>query len=92
VRAYALACGSDGAFNVCSARSTSVAELVALVAEQARIPVRHEVDPALLRDHDARDMCGSHARLTAATGWEPEIPLARTVRDTLDWWRGQLSG
>lgn len=91
VRAYALAAGLDGAFNVCSGRSASVAELVALLAEHARIPIRHEVDPALLRAHDARDMRGSHARLTEATGWEPEIPLDRTVRDTLDWWRGRLA-
>jgi GDP-4-dehydro-6-deoxy-D-mannose reductase len=89
VRAYVLASALDGAFNVCSGRSTSVAELVAIVSEHALIPVRHEVDPALLRAHDARDMCGSHARLTAATGWEPEIPLDRTVRDTLDWWRAR---
>jgi len=91
VRAYELASALDGAFNVCSGHSTSVAELVAMVAEHARIPVRHEVDPALLRDHDARDMCGSHERLTAATGWAPAIPLDQTVRDTLDWWRGQLT-
>lgn len=91
VRAYVLAGGLDGAFNVCSGSSTSVAELVELVADHARIPIRHEVDPALLRAHDARDMCGSHARLTEATGWEPEIPLDRTVADTLDWWRGQLT-
>jgi len=90
VRAYVLASSLDGAFNVCSGSSTSVAELVAMVAEHARIPVHHEVDPALLRDHDARDMRGSHERLTAATGWEPEIPLDQTVRDTLDWWRGQV--
>jgi GDP-4-dehydro-6-deoxy-D-mannose reductase len=93
VRAYALAVGLDGgAFNVCSGRSTSVEELVAMVSAHARIPVRHEVDPDRLRAHDARDMCGSHARLTAATGWRPEIALDRTVGDTLDWWRGRLSG
>lgn len=92
VRAYALASALDGgAFNVCSGRSTSVAELVELVAEHARIPVRHEVDPARLRSHDARDMCGSPARLAAATGWKPEIPLDRTVGDTLDWWRERLA-
>lgn len=93
VRAYALAASLDGgAFNVCSGRSASVAELVAMVAGHARIPIAHEVDPARLRDHDARDMCGSPARLHEATGWQPEIPLDRTVRDTLDWWRGRLSG
>ena len=88
VRAYALAAGLDGgAFNVCSGRSTSVEELVAMVAGHARIAVRHEIDPDRLRAHDARDMCGSHERLTAATGWRPEIPLDRTIADTLDWWR-----
>lgn len=92
VRAYALAAKLDGGpFNVCSGRSASVAELVELVAGHARIPIRHEVDPARLRAHDARDMCGSHDRLTAATGWAPEIQLDRTVRDTLDWWRMRLT-
>jgi GDP-4-dehydro-6-deoxy-D-mannose reductase len=91
VRAYALAAKLEGgAFNVCSGRSASVAELVELVARHARIPVHHEVDPARLRAHDARDLCGSHERLTAATGWNPQIPLEQMVRDTLDWWRGQL--
>jgi GDP-4-dehydro-6-deoxy-D-mannose reductase len=91
VRAYTLAAKLDGGvFNVCSGRSASVAELVELVAGHARIPVHHEVDPARLRDHDARDMCGSHDRLTDATGWKPEIPLEQTMRDTLDWWREQL--
>ncbi len=92
VRAYALAAKLDGgAFNVCSGRSASVAELVELVAQHARIPVHHEVDPARLRANDARDMCGSHDRLTAATGWQPEIALEQTVRDTLDWWRQRLA-
>jgi GDP-4-dehydro-6-deoxy-D-mannose reductase len=92
VRAYELASRLDGgAFNVCSGRSASVAELVELVAAHARIPVAHEIDPARLRSNDARDMCGSPARLTAATGWQPEIPLDDTVRDTLEWWRKRLS-
>jgi GDP-4-dehydro-6-deoxy-D-mannose reductase len=92
VRAYRAAAALDGgAFNACSGRSTSVAELVEMVSTHARIPVRHEVDPARLRAHDARTMRGSHDRLTEATGWRPEIPLDQTVRDTLDWWRTRLS-
>jgi nucleoside-diphosphate-sugar epimerase len=33
---------------------------------------------------------GSFERLRAATGWEPEIPLHDTLRDTVAWWREQL--
>lgn len=91
VRAYALAAAlPSGAYNVCSGRATTVRELIDAIAAHARIPVRHEVDPARLRAHDARTMHGSHERLTAATGWRPEIPLEQTVRDTLDWWRDRL--
>jgi GDP-4-dehydro-6-deoxy-D-mannose reductase len=92
VRAYALAAELDGGtFNVCSGRSASVRDLVEVIRGHARIPVKHEIDPARLRANDARDLRGSHDRLTEATGWQPEIPLEQTVADTLDWWRAQLA-
>jgi GDP-4-dehydro-6-deoxy-D-mannose reductase len=46
-----------------------------------------EVDPALVRAHEVMELRGSYERLRAATGWEPAIPLAQTVQDTLTWWR-----
>ena len=33
---------------------------------------------------------GSHEKLTAATGWEPEIPIEQTLADLLDDWRTRL--
>lgn len=87
-RAYLLATEIGcGAFNVCRGSATSVAELVEMVSAQARLPVRHEVDPSRLRAHDAPLLFGSRERLTTACGWRPEIPLERTVADTLEWWR-----
>jgi GDP-4-dehydro-6-deoxy-D-mannose reductase len=49
-----------------------------------------ETDPALLRPVDVPVLRGDHARLTKATGWEPEIPLDRTLADLLDDWRSRL--
>ena len=34
-------------------------------------------------------LVGSHALLTAETGWTPRIPLEQTVDDLLAWWRSQ---
>ena len=34
---------------------------------------------------------GSHEKLTEATGWQPEIALRTTLRDTLDWWRERVA-
>jgi len=85
-RAYRLlaASGKPGVFNVCSGRSTSTSEVVALMAEAlAPVEVRHEVDPSLVRPHETMDIFGDRTRIEALTGWRPEIPLARTVSDAL---------
>jgi GDP-4-dehydro-6-deoxy-D-mannose reductase len=92
VRAYSLATDiGPGAFNVCRGQATSIAELIEMASAGAELEVRHEVDPARLRDRDAPVLFGSHERLTAASGWRPEIALEQTVRDTLDWWRERLA-
>jgi len=49
--------------------------------------VRVEIDPARLRPSDNPVILGSHARLTAETGWSPEIPIERTLADLLEHWR-----
>jgi GDP-4-dehydro-6-deoxy-D-mannose reductase len=89
VRAYRLLAerAEPGVYNICSGRTASAAELVAGLAEAAGVRVEHVVDPALVRAHEVIELRGSYERLRAATGWEPEIPLARTLSETLAWWR-----
>ena len=90
-RAYVAAATLDsGVYNVASGRAVSVHELIELVRAAARIPVRHEVDPARVRAHDVPEVRGSAERLRAATGWRPEIPLEQTVADALEAWREEL--
>jgi GDP-4-dehydro-6-deoxy-D-mannose reductase len=92
VRAYVAAADLEpGAWNVGSGRAVTVADLVELVGAAARLPVRHEVDPARVRPHEVPEVYASAERLRAATGWRPEIPLERTVADALDAWRERLS-
>ncbi len=54
-------------------------------------PLRFETDPELLRPVDTPVLRGSHDKLTAATGWEPEIPIEQTLADLLDDWRERLA-
>lgn len=94
VRAYRLLAqaGEPGAYNVCSGRATSVANLIAMLHDAAGRDIRHTIDPSRLRRHEVMEIRGSHDRLTAATGWEPEIPLATTLADAVAWWRERLAG
>ncbi len=92
VRAYRLLAEADlaGPVNVCSGRSVAARELVAGLAEVTGTEIDHVVDPALVRAHEVMEVRGSAARLHAATGWEPEIPLERTLHDAVAWWREEI--
>jgi GDP-4-dehydro-6-deoxy-D-mannose reductase len=92
VRAYRLLAGAGvtGAYNVCSGRALSARELVAALGEAMRVPVHQVVDAARVRAHEVAEVRGSPARLHALTGWQPDIPLARTLADTVAWWRERL--
>jgi GDP-4-dehydro-6-deoxy-D-mannose reductase len=74
-------------YNVCSGRAYRMRDLLDLLLSLARVRVRIDVDPARLRPSDTPLVLGSHARLTAETGWRPEIPIERTMADLLDYWR-----
>jgi GDP-4-dehydro-6-deoxy-D-mannose reductase len=91
VRAYWLAAerGEPQIFNVCSGVSVRVADILARLAALTELRVEQRTDPSRLRKHEVMDIRGSHERLTAATGWRPEIPIERTLADTLDWWRNR---
>jgi GDP-4-dehydro-6-deoxy-D-mannose reductase len=88
VRAYVVAAELEPeAYNVCSGETATVRDLIAMVTEAARVPVRHEVDPERMRPHDVPEVRGSAELLGTACGWRPEIPLGQTVADALDAWR-----
>lgn len=94
VTAYRRLAGSGpvGIYNVSSGRSVSATDQVALLAELIDpIEVVHEVDPNRVRAHEVMDLRGDHARLSAATGWQPVIPLRQTMAEAIAWWEERLA-
>jgi GDP-4-dehydro-6-deoxy-D-mannose reductase len=94
VRAYALLLergDPDVVYMACSGRSLPVRELIEGLAPLARIPVAFTSDRGLRRAGEQPDLYGSPARLAADTGWCPEIPIEKTLADTLDWWRERVA-
>ncbi|HUQ87666.1 MAG TPA: GDP-mannose 4,6-dehydratase [Vicinamibacterales bacterium] len=93
VRAYhaMMASAMPGVpYNVCSGSAVLIRDLVELLRSKARVPITIEQDPSRFRPNDTPLVLGNHARLTADTGWAPEIPLAQTVEDLLAYWREQI--
>jgi GDP-4-dehydro-6-deoxy-D-mannose reductase len=91
VRAYLMAAGLDpAAYNVCSGCSVSVRDLIERLRDCTDLEVSASTDAELLRPVDATEVRGAPDRLAAATGWSPEVPLERSVRDAVDAWRARL--
>jgi GDP-4-dehydro-6-deoxy-D-mannose reductase len=67
--------------NVASGRSRSIRELLRMIGEAAGIDPELVLDPALVREDDPPEIVGDASHLRAVTGWEPSIPIDRTVAD-----------
>ena len=93
VSAYRLLAehAEPGVYNVCSGRSRSARELIALMGEALGREIDHVVDETRLRPHEVMEIRGAPDRLSVTTGWRPRIPLKRTLADTAAWWRERVA-
>lgn len=95
VRAYALAIeqGAPGdVFNVCSGRAYTMQWILEYMVQRSRVRVEIRTDPARLRPIEIPILRGDYSALAARTGWQPEIPLERSLDDVLDEWRARVQG
>jgi GDP-4-dehydro-6-deoxy-D-mannose reductase len=88
----ALERGEPGeAYNVGSGTAlTGQFVLDQLLAMSSR-DIRVETDPARFRPVDLPRIVCDASKFRQATGWAPALPIETTLRDTLDYWRAEIS-
>jgi len=77
-------------FNVGTGRAVGIDEILSTLAGLARIDMRDEVDPELVRPGASPTFALDASRFRARTGWSPRIALRTSLRDLLDYWREQV--
>lgn len=90
VRAYRRAIETaegSAVYNVATGRARTLESVVRSMARLSRVPVRVLRDPSRMRGVDLPRLVGDASKLRRETGWKPAIPLEKTLRDTLDYWR-----
>jgi GDP-4-dehydro-6-deoxy-D-mannose reductase len=90
VRAYKLLMekGRPGeAYNVASGRSTSVGEIVSILASFCSRPINILQDRKPGRPGEISSLYGSGLKLSRATGWKPRYNMRQTLRDLFDYWK-----
>ena len=76
-------------YNVCSGNSLRIADLLGRLLSLARRDIRFTSKAEKFRPNDIPRLEGSRERITEECGWNPSIPLQKTLEDTLDYWRLQ---
>lgn len=90
VAAYRLVLESGAAgcaYNVCSGRCWSIAELLQILLRHAVIKIKVAVDVGRHRPVDIPVLLGNPARLVGETGWKPRRDMESTLNDLLEYWR-----
>jgi GDP-4-dehydro-6-deoxy-D-mannose reductase len=93
VRAYrslAVAGDSAEAYNVCSGRAISIAEIAQDLIRLAGGKVLLRQDPSLMRAVEVKTSIGDSSKIAAATDWSPTISIDQTLTEILGFWRDRL--
>jgi GDP-4-dehydro-6-deoxy-D-mannose reductase len=94
VRGYYLALtqGEPGeVYNLGSEREHTIRALLETLISLAKLDVRIVSDPERMRPSEVPRIVADCRKLRARTGWRAEIPFEQSLRDLLDYWRGQVA-
>ena len=74
-------------YNIGSGKAYKMSYIVDKLLSLSNTRISVEVDKSLFRPIDNPELLCDAAKLKKLTGWEPQIPLEKTLKDTLDYWR-----
>jgi len=94
VRAYWLAsekCKFGEPYNVCSGKTRSIKSVLELLLSLSKVKnIQIKQDPNKMRPSDVPILFGDYSKFKKQTGWEPEIPFEKTIKDLLNYWREKV--
>lgn len=93
VRAYTLAvekCDPGEVYNICTGKAFQMKAVLDTLLSFSDVKVEIKQDPARMRPSDVPILIGDNSKFVAKTGWKPEIPFEKTLRDLLDYWRARV--
>jgi GDP-4-dehydro-6-deoxy-D-mannose reductase len=75
------------AYNICSQKAYSIEHLLNILRSLSKKRIGVKVDEKRNRPTEIPLLLGNNSKIRKTTGWKPEIPIEKTLEDTLDFWR-----
>lgn len=93
VKAYWLGlekCKPGEVYNICTGKAYRISEVLDILIGSSKVKIEIKKDPAKMRPSDVPYLGGDSTKFREATGWKPEIPFERTLKDLLNYWRERV--
>lgn len=93
VKAYYLALtkGKFGeVYNIASGKGYKIKEILDFYLKKSKVKVEVKVDEKRLRPSDVGLLIGDATKIKEECGWQPEIPIEKTLEDLLNYWRERV--
>lgn len=82
---------SGDVYNVCSGKGFSIKWVLDRLLTLTEIIINIKEDPKRLRPVDITMRIGDNRKIKEATGWQPRVPLERTLEDLYKYWMEKIS-
>lgn len=93
VKAYLLAlekCKVGEVYNIGSGKLYKIADILDKLIALSRVKIKIIKDKSLIRLQEISKIYCDFSKFHQATGWEPQIPLKKTLSDTIEYERNKL--
>jgi GDP-4-dehydro-6-deoxy-D-mannose reductase len=93
VKAYWLAaekCDPGEVYNICSGEPRTIQSILDTLLSFTKAKVDIKKDPSRMRPSDVPILKGDFSKFSKKTGWKPEIPFEKTLKDILNYWRERV--
>ncbi len=92
-RAYLLAvqkCKPGETYNICSGKAYHIGKMLEVLKSCSKAKIKVVSDSGRMRKADVPVLYGDNSKFRKATGWKPEIPFEKTLKDILECWRKEV--
>jgi len=77
------------AYNICSGNSYKIKYLLEYLLNLSEKEIKVVTSQNKKRPTDIPILLGDNSKIKKEVGWKPKIPIIKTLKDTLDFWRGR---
>lgn len=81
---------SGETYNVCSNNGIILKDVIRKYGEITGLTINYKTDAHNFRPAENKRIAGSYDKIKNAIGWEPVIPIEKSLADLLDYWKKML--